>query len=206
MKHELDALLIRSLPELNDAVHRLIALDEQIGREIETEIQAWIRRNGWMGIAERKGESEDTWLAPKDWMVPNDPDENAYLYFGVGYTSADPEDNWDLATFTSSGHQRLGFWLRSNTVKDRVFKNLWKTQLGKTSALPLHGPEFFLPMELDREALAVAVLNGSVADALDPLRETLDRLPELASQLDSLKMVVVAAAGEGDTGAADRTA
>lgn len=206
MKHELDALLIRSLPELNDAVNRLIALNEEIGREIDAEIQAWIGRNGWKGIAEWNGELDDTWLAPKDWMVPNDPDDNAYLYFDFDYTSADPEDNWDLASFTSSGQQHLGFWLRSSTVKDRVAKKLWKAHLGRTSGLPLHGPEFFLPVLLDREALATAVLDGSVRDALEPLRETLDRLPELASQLGSLKMAIVAAAGESDAGTAERTA
>lgn len=206
MQRELDALIVRSLPELNDAVIRLVALNEEIGREIDTEIQAWIGRNGWTGTAEWFGDEGNIWLAPKDWMVPSDPDNRGYLYFDFNYTSADSENQWDLASFTSSGQQRLGFWITSDTVKERVFKKLWKAHLAITPGLPLHGSEFFLPIELDREALAVAVLNGSVADALAPLRETLERLPELASQLGSLKTAIVAAAGEGNAGTAERTA
>lgn len=200
MTHELDALLIRSLPELNDAVTRLVALDEEIGKHIDMEIQDWIDRNGWTGVAELYGDDGVVWLAPKDWMVLGDPDNSSYLYFSFDVTGAVSEDHWNLVRMTEAGDQRYGFWLASDVVKkNSVFKKLWKAHLSNTPGLPLHGAEFFLPVGLDREALASAVLNGSVADALEPLRQALDKLPQLASQLSSFKAAIVAS-GDGTNG------
>lgn len=197
MTNELDVLIIRSLSELNDAATRLDGLDDEICREIDAEIQLWIERNGWKGAANQFGDDDEgTWLAPEDWIVPNETEDDAYLYFSLYYTAADPEDKSKLASFTGVGRSQWGFWLDSDRIKPQALKKLWKAQLKSASGLPLLGSDFFFPINLDQETLATAVSNGSIAEAFDPLRASLDRLPELASRLGSLKQAIVAAAGD----------
>lgn len=192
MTAQVDALLIRSLPELNEAALRMGDLSSEIGQAIDAEIAAWIARNGWSGAASYFSD-DTTWLAPEEWMVSADPDERAYLFFQLEETDSDPENEWHLANFTGCGEQRTGFRLYYNTVTRPVFKRLWR-ELKDTAGLPLLGSDFFLPIVLDRETLAQAVENDLITDALQPLRDALDRLPQLVSQLEPLRRDIVAAA------------
>lgn len=194
MSAELDALIIRSLPELNDAATRLDVLSQDVLREIDIEIEAWIARNDWKGESEFYSDDRRTWLAPASWMVPNDPNDNTYLYFILDVTAADTESYWHVASLCGSGQQRIGFWLSYDVVKKPTFNRLWR-ELKNTAGLPLLDSEFFLPIILDRDALATAVESDAIGDALQPLRDALDRLPQLASQLEPLKREIVAASG-----------
>lgn len=194
VNHELDALLIRSLPEINEAAVRLDELQQMIFKAVDADIEDWIKRNDWQGVAEWFGDAGETWLAPKEWMYLGGADGSAYLRFDFGSPTL-TEDYWYLASFTGSGQRQLGLKICCPSIKKKlVFRRIWKSFLSKSTGLPLYESEFFLPVILDREALAAAVLNGSVSEALGPLRETLDRLPQLASELESLKKAVAAAA------------
>lgn len=194
MSNEIDALVIRSLPELYAAAERLDSLDVEVFKEIDDEMRSWIVRNGWIGVAEWYGEADDSWLAPEEWASPN-AEEGAYLYFYPARTVATGYENpWYLTSLTGASEQQIGLWLGSVSVGSRQFRGLWKEHLARAANLPLLGSDLFLPLRVDRETLATAALNGSVAEAFEPIRETLDRLPELASRLDPLRKAIVAAA------------
>ena len=192
MTQAVDSLLIQSLPELNEAATALDALEARIGSEIDSEIQTWITNNGWAGVANW---NDGTWLAPPEWMIQGDANTRAYLYFELDHTAAEVASYWGMASLLSCGEQRLGLWLKSDPVRKSEFNRLWREH-SAASQMPLNGSEFFLPLTVDRELLATSIANDTVPDALESIRTSLDRLPQLASQLEPLKRAIEAAANK----------
>lgn len=188
MNQAVDALLIQSLPELNEAATALDALEERIASEIDSEIQTWITNNGWVGTASW---NDGTWLGPPEWMIQGDANTRAYLYFELDHTAVEVESYWGIASLLGCGEQRIGLWLKSDPVKKSEFNRLWREH-SAVSQLPLSGSEFFLPLTVDRELLATSIANDSAPDAFESIRTTLDRLPQLASQLEPLKRAIEA--------------
>ena len=191
MTNELDLVIYRSLSDLNEAALRIGDLSEKLGQALDDEVAVWTNNNGWAGTAMHfSNDDGGTWLAPPEWLVAGKSDE-VPLYFSLGHTAGSPEDEWNLVTMTGAGQQLYGLWLATDTVDKRAFNKAWKTYIARDAHLPLHGKDFFLPLTLDREALA----GGSTADALAPVREALDRLPELASRLEVFRNDLVGNAG-----------
>lgn len=191
MNAELDALIIRSLPELDDAATSLETLTAAIAKEIDQEVQTWLTNNDWKGDATWQEENGTIWLAPKDWLIPSDLNDT-YLYFELSEAESTSPNFWQLSNFVGVGQQRYGFKLfHCRQISKTSFTKFWRLQ--NTSGLPLQGSDLFVPIVLDGETLANAVQRGSISDALQPLRGALDQLPKIVSQLNPLKQQIVTA-------------
>ena len=189
MTNQIDALLVRSLPELEEAALAIEPLSERIGVELDNEIRGWIRNNGWIGVSEFM-DNDEVWLAPPEWIIAGETDK-AHLYFDF-HATPEGSSYW-LSTLLGCAKDTYGFWLEQNSVKKIEFKRLWRDH-STVSQLPLSGSEFFLPLIVDRELLASSIENNTIVDALGSIRDTLDRLPQLVSQLEPLKRAIEAAA------------
>lgn len=194
MSAEVDALIIRSLSELNEAATRLAALSDEIGESIDAQIGDWITRHEWKGVAGRYSGGPSTYLGPQAWFLPDDPRDRAHLYFIFAPAIADV-DVAELVSLVGAGAERMGFWLAYDILKVSPFKKLWRAFLAENSDLPVDSKgQLFIPVKIDPEALAVAVIEQSINDALDPLRDALSRLPEIAERLGPLQKAIEAAA------------
>ena len=160
-----------------------------MSKSIDTDVNEWISRNGWDGECELARGENKLWLAPSEWKFDED---NHFLYFNFGASWSEILDYVNIISLTESGERQAGLWLDYDTIKVRPFNKLFKEYIGEHPGLPLTGKDFFLPVSLDREELAKALEEGAIEEALDPLRATLDRLPELAARLEPLKRKIEA--------------
>lgn len=192
MSNDADALIIRSLPDLHQAILQIDRLDTQLLKAIDDVTALWVQQNGWEGTGELELFGGKLWVAPTTWAVTGQDTEDYHLYFDLERTKSDPEDSVDLISLTSSGSQMLGLVLGYDTIGARPFKKLYRELA--PPGLPLNGSSFFLPIVLDREELAKAVEDDALDEALGPLRAALDQLPELAARLQPLKNAIEAEA------------
>ena len=191
----LDALICTNIGDLDAAARYLnYVLQPAIGKKIDDALDAFKRDNGWDG--ESGFDDADPWLAPRDWRKAADSADDEFIsYFAMAYAggSAEVEAEFWLSTLVGVGTGAFGFRWVKNDVKTSAWRKVVNQQADIVTAIRSAGFEheetkgtFFLPVRIDKTALAEA-LNGECPEqALAPLQNALAILLSAKADFDAL--------------------
>lgn len=155
---------------------------------------------GWAG--EVPGNFDEAmWLAPEEWRMPGDADENDfYLFFALERTPCidghEPK-TW-VATMAGFAGATVRLMFKSDKLDQRGWKSLLRTEATLLDALVNEGflcdpksGHLALTVSINRESLADGFEDEELEGALAPLAEAVDRLhaaqPVLNGLVDAIK-------------------
>jgi hypothetical protein len=186
---ELDALIVEHLVDLDRAAKRIADIESRLISSMNTRAQEWAERNGWIGDFKfRQGDTWDdwyVWLAPKDWLTTDDPDDIDVwfdLEFGAGATDQGaPSEAWHhLTRFLGLENGQIGLRFHAST---KLNKRGWRSivdqfspRVEQTRFIVDTEATFFLPVRIDAKVLAEALRNDDPDAALGPFTDALSSL------------------------------
>ncbi len=186
---QMDALIVRHLADIDTAAKRIIHnVQVEVGKALDEVAEEWADAQGWTGVFE--WDENELALYPPEWGYKEPGSEDTsrsayfYLYAGQGddFGETSDLDQFWLTRLTGSGRGQLGFWWeyekgvvapRGKRWKQFVRSYIERLQ-GKGFTYDEESGLFFLPVRVDREALALAIENETIEDALEPLKKALD--------------------------------
>jgi hypothetical protein len=204
-EREIDALLIRNLDQIEQALHRLhFSLEPEIFRILDETVRKSTVRKGWDGEFDWNGEGS-FWFWPKRWKTVVKSKVAHLGYFELN--SEHQDDNLDIAEIPPrnqfalsrlcqvNGNGSLGFRWQSEHFSQSGKLLAWRkfvqanadsiTSKTKFRLEDKRG-SFFLPIKIEAEILATALENDVIEDALQPFRDALDEVIRSAAVFDSL--------------------
>jgi hypothetical protein len=128
---EMDALIVRHLKDIESASSRLQKeIQKNVGKVIDDVIESWSQARDW--ILERNFDEASTWIAPKNWRVPDTPQarNEFYCWFGTDTQNGERGENvfW-LTQLCGLGVCPLGLRWTCEYGKLGLGKGAWKTLL-----------------------------------------------------------------------------
>jgi hypothetical protein len=201
---ELDALIVRNLDDLDAAAKRLeLDIEKRVGKVIDQIAETWARKQGWEGKFDF--DLTTLWVAPAEWRsIEGKAEADAFLGFFELWTGfADDFDTnhendyfW-LTRLCGAGRGKIGFrWSYGRSLG--ATKPRWKrflqehrehlNQVRKTAFAYEEGSGlFFMPIRVEVEALAAAIIDNTIDEALKPFCIGLDRLLTAKPGFDALR-------------------
>jgi hypothetical protein len=156
---------------------------------------------GWAG--ELPTDLDETlWLAPEDWRMPGDPEENEfYLSFSLDRTPCidgrEPE-TW-VGTMVGFAGAAIRFVFSTDALGQRDWKALLRSEgplldelLTKGFLCEPKSGDLALTIPINREALANGFEEEELETALAPLSVALDRIHDARQILDRLVKAIKA--------------
>jgi hypothetical protein len=220
----LDALIVRNMAQINKALSRIWhgIYPVAFGAVTDT-TREWVRAQGWKGKFEYDGSdsSAEFWCAPPDWISPDgDRRHDCYAYFEFDYFDTDfkntaDDDQDEIVTLLGAGVGATGFHiLRGDGAT--IAKGPWKRLMQASGIIGVmrslgckqYEGSYYIPISFSAEALAVAIEQGDMSIFLAPLKEALDRLPDIVFAMQSIIQVasnsqsgtaVIAASSDGSS-------
>jgi len=203
---ELDALIVRNLSDLDAAAKRLDQdIESRIGKVIDRIAEAWAREQGWEG----KFDFEPTtlWVAPTEWRsTEGKAAAEAFLGFfelwtgfGDNFDTKAENDYFWLTRLCGAGRGKIGFrWAYGQSLgaakpRWKKFVQPYVERIRKTAFTYEEGSGlFFMPIRIEVEALAAAIVDDTIEEALQPFCKALNLLltakPEFDALLQSAKV------------------
>ncbi len=183
-------LILNNLQTFNEATCFFEKhVESKIYEGIDGCIESFSTENSWDGNFQFKGK-EDNWLRPRNWENEN----GLEAWFAIGSTESTDDDNYWLSLFckVASNSCEAGFFFG---VETKYFGGTptWKARLRniqedhKTRLLEIGFKQFdgnfFLPIELENEALAKSWREKDDPytpddPCFEPLRVTLEKLKQ----------------------------
>lgn len=149
----------------------------------------------WAGEAPADLDDE-LWLAPEDWRMPGDSDDNSF-YLWISLATAPCMDGHEPETWigTIAGFAGAGLKLSLNTdaLGQRDWNGLLKAQGGLVGELVAKGfvcdpktGDLSLNIHINRQILVAGFDNGALEAALEPVGAAIDRANAVRHLLDRL--------------------
>jgi hypothetical protein len=200
----LDVLIVQHIGDLDAAANRLrYEIQRKVGKKINSTVEEWCDDHGWYGKFDWN--EDRLWLLPEGWRgaEATADDEDAIAYFNFGVRFGDDLDSDDgsvdyfwLTRLCKQGKGTIGFSFKREAGLGIKKKKLWiplaaeHANKGSARALGFDYEEgdgtFFKALVIDKEALAKAIEEDDFAEALKPLRDALDVLPDAVADFQPL--------------------
>lgn len=180
---DLDSLIIRNIADLDDATRRLYVLNEKIAGEIDNIIKILSTEWGWRGQFEWTWKGE-LWTAPSEWAADAEAEDfDAWFSWdnrhGATGPNGEEDTNW-VTSLCNAGYGELGFRFDQDVLAGKkALKDFWRKHVDEVKKFGFildDKPSLFLPVHIDREALAAAVADGNIKAGLEPLRTAFETL------------------------------
>jgi hypothetical protein len=199
--HELDALIIEHLVDLDRAGKRIATIEHRVFSAMNARAEEWAKRHGWKGkfeISENGGWNEWVfWIFPSEWGKAGDESgADSDFYFAPNVGAGDTENGkagepWNYVTrLCGLEGGQIGFRFgRPNTIKKRQWQGIVDRFRDDTSSVKFmvdSEPSFFLGFRIDPVVLAAALRDDDPNAALDPFAAALDTLLEARPVFDKL--------------------
>jgi hypothetical protein len=184
---DIEALIVRNILDVERAYDILWNdITPKVGKEIDNIIENWAHENDWW-YSEEEFDEHVPAIAPNAWRSSNSDDgEDKFVasFYADSNDVGNDDPSWSwLTQLCGQGSAPYGFRWVCDFVELGTKKKEWKAFLSKnnaTAALKGLGFEyqdksgtFFLPFIIDKEALAVAIKDNNIEDALEPVRAAL---------------------------------
>lgn len=187
--NQIDKLLIENIADMDEGAQRLDALSVNIAESMDDIVQDWAEKNEWMATT-AWNETDDLSVAPKNW-VPSDDEWLAW--FGLDTGKGEEGDEWHyfwLARLCGVGRGEYGF----RFFQDEYGRVPWKKFI-RELAPPSNSkfniddePSLFMPIKVDKDALAKAAEDGDFRQALEePLFAALNHIKDNVQFFQSLR-------------------
>lgn len=201
----LDALVIRNINDIEAAMnHAIEQISPRVWQEVGRTVLDVCKDQPLQGFVE--AEDEEVWLADSMWLRPGKHGHDADFWLGLDErtsASGKNENSW-LANFVASGPEgsTMAFWLDQRIVGKSAWKKILKTNDDVLSSLRDCGFAFdedddrklCLPLELDREKLAVAFETDDFDLVMEPVTVAVGSLVEALPHLQRLRKLALEAA------------
>lgn len=206
-KNELDALIVRNLDDLTDAIRRLEGIQQEAGKTIDEIVCDWCKAHKWHLVNEALESDAGLELSANTWEQENREDENSQVLASVWVCIENEDIDWydhrwlsNLCNVSQSAPLNL-FWMpkfriiipgggiKKSRWRDFVTRGAdqWITplrELGFSYSDQEGG--FFLPFIIDKEKLAEAIKQNAIEDAFDPLHDALKKLEDAKPFFDQI--------------------
>ena len=198
----LDALVIRNIADIEAAiVHAQLEIGPVIWREAAKTAQT-LCEGDWTVVVD--ADDDELRLADRSWMTHGTrkpkADFSIRLYERVP-RDGDGENTW-LATFVASGPNgaTMAFWIEQTIATPSVWRKLVKTSEGIVAELRALGfsidddddRRLYLPVVLDREALARAFETDDFDEVMKPVATAVGNVMAAAPVLTRLRSAAMA--------------
>lgn len=199
----LDALVIRNIADIEAAMkHAIEVIGPRIWEEASRVMQATCVADTWIALADL--DEEDVWFADRNWLMPGQRKPKADFWLGLDERTSGGnlgENSW-LATFVSSGPNgaTMAFWLNQRILLPGAWKKLVKSSDALVAELRGFGFSFdddddrrlYVPVVLDREALAMAFETDDFDDVMKPVATAVANAMSAAPVLGRLRKAALA--------------
>jgi hypothetical protein len=202
---ELNFLIVRNIGDIEAAMkHAVEELGPRIWDEVGKSLVAVHDAAAWFAFSD--AEDEEIWLAYRSWLTPDAVPADADFWIGLDERTSfgnDGENSW-LATFTASGPNgaTTALWIDQNILGKVAWKKLVKANGGLIDELRSGGfsldedddRRLYLPLVIDREALATAFESEDFDLAMRPVVEAYGKVVDALPQLQRLRELAQEAA------------
>jgi hypothetical protein len=183
---EMDGLIVRHLADLEEAGKRATVLEGEVFKVLGNTAEKWAVKEGWHGEfdIDTDGSLDAFWLAPLKWKLSEKPEEDWLAYFEFNAGADDDDANYfNMAHLCGEMNLKFGFqWKSDHFAAGR--KAAWRTfinaaaeeVIAKTGFEHEKNGTFFLTVTIKAEALANAIEQDAIEDALGPFTTALDNL------------------------------
>jgi hypothetical protein len=194
----IDALIVRNVLDVERAYDRLNNnIQPKVGKEIDNIIESWASENDWW-YSELSFDGDFPEVAPASWRISDaESSEDKFIArFNANTNDVGAKDgSWSwLTQLCGLGSAPYGFRWVCDFAELGTNKSGWKKFLGRINApaaVKGFGFEyqdksgaFFLPFIIDKEALAKAIEENNIEDALEPVRAALKTILDSWSVFD----------------------
>ncbi|MER8784360.1 hypothetical protein [Mesorhizobium sp. M0244] len=184
---ELDGLIVENLLDLDAAAKRIEVIGENIWESIIEHLDDWAKKQGWKGAFER----DNPWTAPQEWFLEGQPE--AWFYPDKG-----PDDTGEgigqepyfwLSRYLGVAGGQLCLWFGQDSTGTRKWKPLAKDHARVLAETDFHlsdSGNFYTVCNLDSKAVAAAIADGRLEEAMTPLLEALERADKAKTLFSTL--------------------
>lgn len=194
---ELNALIVRNIADLDRTRKQIDQIERILMTAIGKHAENWAKKRRWQANLDYPAsgwDGWDAWLAPTGWHTkggePNSFDAWFSLEVAPGDTHslAGNEDAFILTRLLGKGSGSIGL-LFSHGVGKRAWKKLLQEispLLHNTSIQILDEGNLYIPLKLDENEVADALLEENPEAALEPLDHALSILEDAQPKLDKI--------------------
>jgi len=180
---EMDGLIVRHLVDIEEAGKRAFVLDAEVFKALAKTAEKWTAKTAWEG--DSNIDEDNLWLAPLKWKLAGETEEGeadwlADFHFSAG---GDDDDFFKLTRLCQARNGKFGFRWKSDHYGDgrRVaWRNFIRDNaediIRETGFEYEKNGTFFPTVTLNAEALANAIEQDAIEDALGPFETALDNL------------------------------
>lgn len=188
--NELDKLLILNIGDLDEGARRFELLQNRVAGEIDTLVQEWAIRQGWRSTQTWQAQ-KDAAVAPAHWVAG----DTWRAWFSFWYRSGDTgkwsndQDYFWMTRLCQAGRGQMGFRFYQDEFPKTAWKKFIQAQaigFADTRFVFDDEPSLFLPVRVDKDALAKGAEEESFKEALSPLNDTLDYIHSTVDRFDAL--------------------
>tara|TARA_R110002020_G_scaffold168220_4_gene356903 strand:- start:26 stop:616 length:591 start_codon:yes stop_codon:yes gene_type:complete len=185
----LDRLIVENIADIDATSRRAREIGEAIEKEIASRAREWATANDYEASQD---DDENFWLSSPSWKTKGDEDSHDFWFEwynrSSGVTDA-VEDEYLITSLCGAGIDSVGFRLEQQPHAKRQWKKFVQSlsgALGGTRFVIDDAPSIWLPVVVDRVALAKAVEDDQYDVALQPLIDALEQIKTHFALLDGL--------------------
>lgn len=180
------ALIIENIATLDEA-NRLLngEVTENIFRAINQTVKAWAEGKNWAGSFDFM-KDDDLHFEPEEWQYRNQKTSKFIAKYSFDCLQDEYDEVW-VTALLAAGNTRVCFRFEivGNQLRD-INKKSWKAfanqmyqenpEIGKAGFQPETDGTWVLPWKIDAKSLAENYITDTIADALGPVKEALERI------------------------------
>jgi hypothetical protein len=179
---EAAALVIENIAMLEDAMALANGdLGEEVFAEIDRVIGHWADARGWKGKFSFWDDDETSFWAT-EWVRTGERGEEWIAWFQLDAVDPDEEETW-LTALLGARRVRIGFAFHVDLGAGKLAWKRFAREFHQAHPeIEKSGFEYndkygnwFLPFKVEAKALAEAYANDALDDAMEPLRDALER-------------------------------
>lgn len=192
---DVGSVIVQHIDELESAIrHAQNFMDKRLGRAVEEVLDDRRRVLEWDGKIGTELDSP-IWLAPPEWRIANDEDDNFDLFVNVDRSfclDGEPPSTW-VGTFCGFAGSQIQLELTSDSLGRAAWKKLLRDEVKTMEQLRAMGfrcdPKDGLLAALvtiERTELVRAFSEDDFDEALAPITRALERIESARKILDKL--------------------
>jgi hypothetical protein len=192
------SLILSNVGMFNEAHLLLTKIDEEIFEEIDKIIEEWAISNGWEGNFEWSGDGLWTYppiFAKKDEEGEEGEEREPFAYFSFFRRDDSASNSFWIADLCKQGQTDFGFRFvaEHNLFGGKTKWNAYCRNLSESaSQLPMIGfvdegkGSWFLPIQIDKNALASGYENDAYDKVFEPITQALDKIKSCVQIFDEV--------------------